>query len=384
MSRDLIPWGEVGPGWYLVTYVVGGFDAATGMSIPGSRTILYLVDARGLGVLYEVLAWESGTDARIADWRLDGSAALIWRTAPTGERDLVFLEIASAEQQVIVGRDLLDGLGYMERFSYNWPNALIDPLYIGDVLGYGDQVRFTTPKGVHLVARTADGTTETLAYYNTAGTRLQELYSQPNPASPNHSLRWLYGAEGMDLVVAHAGGVALVDNKGQLIRDLWVPEDTFCAPVRWWSQDQFLAACTGQQPTFPHEFYHQLWLLRTDGSPGEPLTGVPQDAHPIELGYTDAWPVLGGMLFNRTGGCAANSTEFVGSASAQVYSVTNDTATVDVFGETRMVHDLAGCENGRKGLSANDLGTGEVTKIISQSGANLGVTTVFGLASVYP
>ena len=93
--------------------------------------------------------------------------------------------------------------------------------------------------------------------------------------------------------------------------------------------------------------------------------------------------MLGGLLLQGTGGCAGNHSHFVGSEEAKIASPSSE-ANVDVVRTKRALNSLPGCEDGRKGLHVNDLRIGELTNIIGQASTSVGVTTVVGLATVYP
>ena len=375
LSRDLIPWEEVGPGWYLVTYSRYQLDPPAEGPFP--QTMLYLVDGRAAGVLYEVTSFDSGAD--IVDWRLDGSAALVWNNhlrSPTGPGDLWLVDIASGEHRVLRG-DHVDLHGLGRNFS----------------LG------FTSPEGIHLVASTHDDgwTTESLAYYDLDGNRLQELFSQPYPEEePLGRLSWLYGVDGLDVVVGHSAGVALVDNRGNLIRDLWVPDDNFCQPVRWWSAGEFLARCTnnksGEVNRPPHAYW-EPWALRTDGTPGEKLAEIPQSGLG-DLGYRDAWPTSAGLLVQGSGDCQPSHIKIVTGTQVHMgspFSLIADYPTVgptremlvDVVEERAAIH--AGIDCGHPGaFYTYALQTGPANIIIPPIENILGLTSVVGLATVYP
>ena len=372
LSRDLIPWGEVGPGWYLLAYDPSGtspLESSRGSPPPAPPTpltILYLVDGRDAAGLYEVAAIDGV--ATIADWRLDGSAALVWtrpdRSQPSGE--LLLVDIASGEAQQLAGDHLLDDRGYGN-----------------------PALAFTTPQGLHLVARTDDGVTETLAYYDFAGNQLQELFQQPIIPFPSPeqqvmvNLDWLYGPDGIDLVVSHAQGLSLVTNDGTVIRDLWMPEvASYCQPVRWWSEGVFLGACRGVPPDFPHGFYHQLWLLRTDGTPGEAITEVTnEEVGYWDYGYFDAWPTENGTLLQTGGDAGSYGIVFVQDRQTQpianVFSTGQRLVDVSVG---RAAINAAGPEPGGA-FYIFDLQAGEADVIIPQIENTTGVTSAFGLAT---
>ena len=53
-----------------------------------------------------------------------------------------------------------------------------------------------------------------------------------------------------------------------------------------------MAAWVGEGPAFPHNWYHQVWILKTDGTAGAPLTEIPPGAVPVvDMGYLDGWQV---------------------------------------------------------------------------------------------
>ena len=367
LSRDLIPWAEVGPGWYLVGY------GAWSPESPDLRrpTVLYLVDGRDTGVLYEVAAFPWNHGGWLADWRSDGSAALVWTTDPVA-RDftLSLLDIATGEQQVLVGDHLFDHLG-----------------------GPNFELAFTKPQGLHLVASTDDGATEKLAYYDIAGNRLQELYSQPIPDGTLDLglLSWLYGLEGLDAVVGHSTGIALVDNRGDLIRELWVPEDNFCKPVRWWSEGEFLARCTSStrmtsdSPDAYLRLYWQPWVLRTDGAIGEPITTIPQGELPYGVyGHYDAWPTAAGVLLQGSGECATGTVHILEGGQTRGFPTVlpGVLSLVDVVDGRVALKAFPECGGQNGAFYIHDLQTGEANIIIPPIEDIVGVQGVIGLATV--
>ena len=73
LSRDLVPWARLGPGWYLAVFK-GADNAGDGFDVD-RPSVLYLIHQSG--VIYELDSWPGwGTDKYLHDWSPDGRFAL--------------------------------------------------------------------------------------------------------------------------------------------------------------------------------------------------------------------------------------------------------------------------------------------------------------------
>jgi TolB protein len=273
LGRHLVPWTDVGPGWYLAIYDGGDYTAP----FTDGPVVAYL--AAPDGTRYEAATWPAGTMApQLLDWRPDGMAALLRFIDPaTFEKVTRIVDLTSgAETEVLRTPEL----------------ELSD-------------VRFTRPTGTNLVFYRNDGANERIERRAPDGSLLATLADQPYSAGPP-GLDWLYGYDGTDVVIGSDAGMELIGNDGTLIRDLWTPMGNTCRPVRWWNASTLLAACTGEGPAFPHDHYHRLFLIPRDGTATDPLTDFPPGPIDIvDFGISDGWPTSSAILVQWTGDCGA-------------------------------------------------------------------------------
>jgi TolB protein len=95
----------------------------------------------------------------------------------------------------------------------------------------------------------------------------------------------------------HSGGIALVDNAGNVLSELTIPGTTYCSPVRWWAASEVLASCLQGSADAT-----TLWLVPTSGSAPTALT-VPPPAGSQDNGDEDAWKAGAGTYLQDAGAC---------------------------------------------------------------------------------
>lgn len=301
----------------------------------------------------------------ILDVRTDGTAALVVRAGDGAD--------ATVYEQV----DLVTGASSTV-LEVGWPETAYG--------SYG-RVGFTKPTGASRVVYASDGVTESVMRVSGTGATLATLYTQAYVEGPDH-LRWLYGQEGTSVVVAYTGGMALVTNTGSVIRDLSVPPDRTCDPVRWWDADTLLATCRGGPAVAPHQGYHQLWLIETDGTAGDPLSDIDGSAIVVDFGLLDAWRWGSGVLAQWNGDCgAAEIRRLAGGASVPLglsFPGADGVRMLGIDGDVMGVYGWKGCDASVGSLYSADLASGTVTELVGPVGDARGVVSAAGLAQLYP
>jgi TolB protein len=375
VSRDQIPWSEVGSGWYVVLYDASKAYPTGESDVRDGPSVLYLTD-RG-GTLYEIAAWDPGLYPFLID--ATAESALIVRNGATID-DTLYERIDFATG---TASDVYE-VGWPESSYLNtWPHAAL-----------------TRPTGANVAVLRSDGTTEWLERRAPDGSVLAEVYEQP-VVEDERSMSWLYSPAGTSLLVAHHGGVAEVANDGTLIADLWVPQDTWCDPVRWWDADAYLATCYGQGPASapadeygsPATHYGRLWLLETDGSAGLPLTEFPPDPPiVVDFGYHDAWPTSTGTFLQWSGDCGAAQVATLNADGTGTFMgitlppdlIADGIGMVDIVGDRMAIYGWQGCDAWVGSLFTVDLDGTNVEVVVPVIGDGRGVVGVEELATVYP
>lgn len=358
-SISVIPWDQVGAGWYVLLYDSSRADPSLDRAV-----YLYLVGPDG--TRYQITAWAPPDKPwEISDVRPDGSAAIILMDNSAHDRVYQYVDLHMGTKQTV----------------YTWTPAVgIDaPI---------DAVTFTRPTGRNLVVWRSDGVDESLERRGIGGPNLGTVYRQAY-GGYGSLLHWLYGYDGTKLVVAHSGGMALVRNDGTLIRELWVPMAHVCEPVRWWDGHTILTRCRGQGPAFPHDYYNQLFLIPDDGTGGTEYTAMVGPIDVVDFGYIDAWPAGSKTLLQWSGDCGAGAV-FVRQADGtgvqlSVPGVTGDgVQMVDVVDGQVALYVWQGCDQWIGALEAIDTGGVFLHHLVPVVGDARGVVSVRGLATVYP
>jgi TolB protein len=379
MSRDSIPWADVGFGWYVVLYDSSKAAPTGPGDVREGPVVLYLVAPDG--TRYETASW--APDARpwrIVDVRSDGTAAIVQGSAATpDDNEWVLVDLPTGVMQTV--------------HEASFPEV---------TYGWGSYVKLTKPTGTNVVVYRSDGVDEWLERRSPGGSLLATLYQQTYVDWVG-SLRWMYGHDGTTALVTHHGGIALIQNDGTPIRELWVPMDHVCEPVRWWDADTFLATCYGQGPGSapldeygnPHTFYGRLWLLEIDGTAGAPLTEYPADPPFVgDFGYSDAWPSGPDTLLQWTGDCGAAQIAALqadGTGTFIPISVPSSIVAdgvgmvhVNVVSGLITVYAWQGCAGDVGALFLTDLSGAFVQELVPVIGDARSVISVRSLAEVYP
>ncbi len=375
MSREEIPWPEVGDGWYVALYDSSQVDPDGGGEIVEGPVVLFLVDSDGNR--YEVSSWPAGDGPW---WLTDavGTTALVEGSGAT---------LDDFEWQVV---DLMTGAATPVH-TVSFPES---------AYSFGPSVALTRPSGANIVVYRSDGTDEWLERRSVDGTVLDVVYQQPY-VDGVESLRWMYGYDGTSLLVTHHGGIVEVSNTGEVLGENWVPPDHRCEPVRWWDADTFLAVCYGQGPGSapidtdgnPHTYYGRLWLLETDGSAGTAMTEYPTEPPiVVDFGYHDAWPAGSETLIQWSGDCGSSQVATLQPDGTGVFIeidvpesiVADGVGMVDVMDDEVTVYGWEGCGGWVGALFVTDLEGEHLRDLVPIVGDSLGVIGARGLATVYP
>ena len=311
--------------------------------------------------LYQAVAWPAGEGPdMIAD--LAGTHLLVVGSTGDGR----FYQVA----------DLRDG----SKTTVQVPETgLLD--------GPWPPVGLTRPTGKNLIVWGSDGTTEWLERWALGGTVLARVSERPY-AGWSDTFSWLYGYDGLKVVVGHGSDLAYVKISGEPLRDLMVPADRICEPARWWDADTVLARCRNADSTYG--YYFQLWLIPTDGTPGVPLTSLPPSPEVVDFGYVDAWPTEGQVLLQWSGDCGASNVQALQPDGTGVSLETpwmegiDGYRLLDVVDGIATIHTWRGCDASEGSLDAMGLDGALVRHLVPIIGDARGVIGSAGLATVYP
>jgi TolB protein len=374
LSGDLIPWADVGEGWYVVLYDSSRANPASGEDIREGPPVLYLVNRDG--ARYEVAAWEPGQFRTLIDATAT-SALLAGMGSNPDETVYEVVDLTSGDSSVV------HTVGFEERsLGIWWP-----------------LVSLTRPDGANVVVHRSDGTIEWLERRARDGTVLAVVYEQTYTEG-GRSMAWLYEPEGTSLVVSGEEGIVVVSNEGSVVGEVSSPPETLCEPVRWWNPDTFLAACYGLTAASapldeygqPHTFYGRLWLLETDGSPGTALTEYP--AEPtivVDFGFHDAWPVDDEVFLQWSGDCGSSAVAILNTEGLGEFlqmegpeGVGHGVAMVDIVDGQMTVYGWDDCAATIGALFTTDLDGRYLSTLVPVVGDARGVIGVRGLATVHP
>ena len=229
LGRELIPWSEVGAGWYVVLFDSSKAYPEDEDDLREGPVALYLVDSEG--TRYEVAAW------------------------PADDRPWALVDTVGTSALVAGnGRTIDDTLYTMVDLTTGVETAVHGVRFPESSYGLGWAVSLTRPTGRNVVVYRSDGDDEWLERSSPSDSFYATLYRQPYTGASD-TLRWLYGHDGTSLLVGHRNGIAEVSNTGEILRELWTPEETRCSPVRWWDQDTYLATCVGTESSAPLDDY---------------------------------------------------------------------------------------------------------------------------------
>jgi TolB protein len=266
-SRQAIPWKQVGSGWALALWDSSAppqpEEAPT--TVPGETAGLYLLNPEG--GRYLVTSFPAGNIPNLVAWSGDGRRALL--TDQSGSSDNSSTQVTQI--------DLASGA--VHRTSI--PSSVT--------------VTYSNPSGLALLATdqinpslqrlSSDGAVE-LSYPTQFGAL--GAFNGSSRESP----------DGTQIAMGtHGGGIALVDNAGQVTSNLVIAGTSYCSPVRWWAASEVLASCVEGSTGIS-----TLWLVPTSGAVPTALTVTPP-AGSQDNGDEDAWQAGGGTYLQDAGAC---------------------------------------------------------------------------------
>ena len=268
LSRSVIPLNQIDQGWVAVVYSADTISPHT-----DGPSVLYLVSPGG--DRYEVASFPVGGPQAdyVGNISNDGAHVVVTTHDPGFQSRVVSIDIATGAQRDVINTES------------------------------GGSIGTTLPTGRDVVVlhTTFDPTFDNLEVYRTNGSLFATIVSQPS----GPGLTWLYGLDGTYLLVGEPTGLNVYSNDGTFVRALNTPPGN-CEPVRWWDTTTILAGCVPQDVVDSFGFYHVLWLIPLDGSPGERLTAAPPVGWDIvEFGHADAWRANGQIILQWWGDCAA-------------------------------------------------------------------------------
>jgi TolB protein len=312
LPRTQIPTASIGPGWTAALYSANRVQP----SWEEGPTVLYLVSPTG--DRYEVAAWQAGGPEPWAVWNLSNSGAQIlvtvWYPSDFHE-EIVAIDVASGAQSTV----------------------LVVPEIVWATAGT------TLPTGRDVVVMRSGNTTESLDVFRTDGS-LWAAIAEDASARPDYS--WLYGLDGMFLVVGDGSGLSVYANDGTYLRDLDTPFSV-CEPARWWDASTVLARCIQDTVWAANGYYHELWLVPLDGSVPTPLTAAtPANWDFVEFGHYDAWQVGGQVMLQWWGDCAARGIQVLqpdGTGAGIGNGPDGAEWIVARAGNDLVVHSVLGC-----------------------------------------
>lgn len=374
MGRSQVPWDEVGDGWEVVLYDSSRAAPTSEEDVRDGPAVLYLVDPDG--GLYEIASWAVGQHPGLID-ATPAPALVVTVGSNLDEPVYEWVDLHSGDTSEVATFGFQD-----TRYLNAWP-----------------LMSLTRPTGANVVVLRSDGEQEWLERRSADGTGLGVVYERPHQES-GESLSWLYGYDGRTIVVGDDESLTLISNQGSVIRELSVPSDTRCGPVRFWDADTVLAVCYGQTAATapldntgePHTFFGRLWLIDVASSSATALTELP-DQPPViaDFGYHDAWPADGEVLLQWSGDCGASSVavlrpdgtgEFPGMIVPSSPPL-DGIEMIDVTDDRITVYGWQGCSGDVGSLFTLALDGALDEILLSPVGDSRGVIGVRSLATVY-
>lgn len=315
-----IPWGTVGPGWFVTLWAPHA--AFAGFPPPANwqhqPTTVFLVDP--VGGRYRVSTLPAPSYYELLDWSGDGRRVLLETPSTGGER---------AEVEDV---SLATG-GILHRFP-----ASADASY-----------QYTRPDGLAvLVSAAGDGPGEagSLVRDSLAGARqltYPDRFPGVGPLAPGLAGQGgvLPSLDGTQVVVETTKRLALLANDGTFVRALG-PSGEMCTPVRWWDAADILATC--QPSASGAAQVPALWLVPRAG--GEPRKLTSPAGH--DLGDLDGWEVGGTVYTQAAGACG---TEFLARRGPGGHMTPvpvpntsgNDVHVVGAYGARLALQAMLGC-----------------------------------------
>lgn len=278
LSGGLVPWEWVDENWVLFTYWPGS----------GNAYAMYLLSPQG--DLYEVYDWDNSeiTYFFMRDWRPDGQKVLVAADlVATADAELILLDLTTRTHTTIHTTD--------------WANEI--------------RASFTRPTGRDFVLDVNHPTRERIEVRRGDGTLFSVLVDRPDPGWEEPKTTWLYGLAGTQVVLGDATGLRLMDNAGNLIRNLDSPGAN-CRPIHWWDASTLVAGCTPQEviDAVPVSIYSQLWRVPLSGAAATAITAAPSPIPDmVDFGYVDFVRHSGTIYAQWAGDCGAAGRTLIGA-----------------------------------------------------------------------
>ncbi len=349
-SRSLIPMDEIDAGWVAVVY-----SADTISPYSDGPSVIYLVSPQG--DRYELAAFPVGGSEpyEVGNISNDGTHVVaVVSDQVSHDTYVMSLDIATGAQRVI---------HYVEG---------------------GTSISTTLPTGRDVVVlhTTFGPTMDNLEVYRVNGSLFADIISLP---SQHPGLTWLYGLDGTYLLVGDTTGLLVYSNDGTFVRTLNTPPG-YCEPVRWWDETTILAACVPQDVLDNLGFYHVLWLIPLDGSPGQSLTAPPPaNWDVVEFGHADAWRAGGQIILQWWGDCSARGIQVLQPGGV------GDWLTVEPngghwihaqAGNDLVIHSISGCGDFYGPVSLIRPNGSLVRTLVPQLAGYQGVISIAGMIPV--
>lgn len=369
LSRDLVPWSRVGPGWYLATFIGSDIWGESAESMIVRPSVLYLMHQSGR--TYELDSWPGrGEERWLQDWSPDGRFALmktrtLAESGPPSAWEAWLVDLRTLTTTVLA----------------TGPNV--------DYRTYA----FTKPTGRNIVELEDNWETsfQQLRRINRDGSEIAVVAAQIGNQDWYRDLHYLYHHDGTGLVLSDLRGLSIVRNDGSMVRSLWRPEGMWCLPEHWYDATTIAGACYSEDPTvLPHSFFAETWLIPTDGSEGSPATNkltardvADEGFHVGHEGFHGAWPTPDGILVQGVGDCSTLWIEVLNAERESVGSLPGQ-SLVGVHNGIAVIRTWQACDATPGSLIAATTSGEYLYDIIRAEDPIGGIRDVFGLAAPYP
>ena len=349
LSRSVIPLDEIDEGWVAVIYSADTINPHT-----DGPSVVYLVSPEG--ARYELAAFETGGPEPfdVGGLSNNGTHVAVLVSDPSLQARVVSIDIATGVQREVVAVESGSAIG----------------------------TTLPTGRDVVVLHTTFDPTMLNLDVYRVDGSLFADLISLP---SQFPGLTWLYGLDGTYLLLGDTTGVSVYSNDGTFVRSLDTPPG-YCEPIRWWDEATILAGCIPQDVLDSNGFYHVLWLVPLDGSPGSPLTAAPPvDWAIVEFGHADAWRADGQIILQWWGDCAARGIQVRRAEGTGDWLSVEPSGSHWIHaqaGDNLVIHSISGCGDFSGPVSLIRSDGSLVRTLVPQLAGYQGVTSIAGMIAV--
>ncbi len=283
-TRADVPWGDVGPGWFLV---VDDSTAALPDAKPGTQTLWLIAPT---GDRYSIMSWQADASspmlgAELVDWSPDGKRALaVSLTGGSGE--LIEVDLTSGTLRRATAQNVTAavytrpmGANIVIRTDVTGANGAV----VGSTISRGVIVGDGKPFEVKATLLQGDGSVQGLVYSPDGAT----LYT---------------GDRGSVLAISNAGGKAPLTPPVTLPVQ---PDAELCTPLSWWSPGTLLVTCAAAQG-------FRLWTVPVGGGSPAAMT-APPGSEGVGLGYSNAVRASGITLLQHPLGCGVEDIHRLGA-----------------------------------------------------------------------